>query len=367
MRVPWFEWRHATLADRTVCRQMIRDGSKSFHAASKLLPADLRDPAYAVYAFCRIADDAVDDAEAHADATERLRVRLDGIYEGAPRDHPVDRTLADVVSLHKLPRPLFDALIEGLEWDQAGRVYDTIEDLHAYSARVASAVGAIMTCLMGRRAPATLARACDLGVAMQLTNIARDVGEDARRGRVYLPTQWLRDEGLSRDGLIADPVFTPALGRVVARLLADADELYAASRCGIAGLPLACRPSINAARRLYAAIGDEIAANGYDSVSRRAVVPLRRKLSIAAVAAVEAYIPAGRACEDGLDATRFLVAAVREHGADDACAMAEAESGAEWIVLMLHALEERERERLRRKMPDRAAVAASASASASEI
>ena len=89
------------------------------------------------------------------------------------------------------------------------RRYETLQDLDAYAARVAGSVGAMMTLVMGQRAPEIVARACDLGVAMQLTNIARDVGEDARAGRLYLPLQWLREAGIDPDAWLAKPVFTP--------------------------------------------------------------------------------------------------------------------------------------------------------------
>jgi phytoene synthase len=95
----------------------------------------------------------------------------------------------------------------------------------------------MMTLLMGRRDAATLARACDLGVAMQLTNVARDVGEDARRSRIYLPLQWLRTEGVDPARLAAPPAFTSGLGRVVARLLFEADRLYRRAEPGIERLP----------------------------------------------------------------------------------------------------------------------------------
>ncbi len=206
--------------DLVRCREILREGSKSFHAASLLLPARVRAPASAVYAFCRVADDAVDAVsprEAPA-SLERLRGRLDRAYAGAPNDHPVDRAFADVVRRYDIPRAVPDALLEGFAWDVEGRRYETLSDVLAYSARVASAVGVMMTLLMGPRARGVHARACDLGAAMQLTNICRDVGEDARNGRVYLPTDWLVEEGIDPDAFVRDPRFTPALGRVVRRL-----------------------------------------------------------------------------------------------------------------------------------------------------
>jgi phytoene synthase len=146
--------------------------------------------------------------------------------------------------------------------------------------RVAGTVGVMMALLMGTRDAAMLSAACDLGCAMQLTNIARDVGEDARAGRLYLPLSWLRAEGIDPEAWLADPRFSPALGRILARLLAEAGRLYARAEPGIARLPARCRPAIRAARLLYDGIGEAVAKAGHDSVSARAVVPMSRKLAL---------------------------------------------------------------------------------------
>ncbi|MEO8280203.1 MAG: phytoene/squalene synthase family protein, partial [Ideonella sp.] len=248
-----------TRADLAACRTALRHGSKTFLAASLLLPRSVHEPASALYAFCRLADDAVDTEADRGQAVARLRKRLQLAYAGTPQDAAADRALAQVVARHHIPAALFDALLEGFEWDLDGRCYETLEQLHDYAARVAGAVGAMMALLMGVRSADGLARACDLGVAMQLSNIARDVGEDARMGRLYLPRAWMRQAGLDPDMWLAQPVFSPALGAVVQRLLDAADELYQRADGGVARLPLACRPGINAARFMYAAIGHEVA------------------------------------------------------------------------------------------------------------
>lgn len=340
MQASWSEWRYASFADRRICRKLIRQGSRSFFAASLLLPADMRDPAYAVYAFCRLADDGVDLGDGQSDAIAGLKRRLDAIYAGRPLDYPSDRALTDVVALYHLPRTLFEALLEGLEWDDKGRGYETIEDLHSYAARVASAVGAIMTCLMGCRAPETLARACDLGAAMQLTNIARDVGEDARAGRIYLPRSWLAEAGIDPQDFLANPTMTPELASVIARLLRHADGLYHRSGAGIADLPAPCRPAINAARRLYADIGAVVAINGFDSVTTRAFVTTPRKLRIVLRAILEAAFIKKQPAQPSLAATRFLVDAVAQHAG---AGTAGAESRTEWVIDLFIRLKERDR------------------------
>lgn len=293
------------------CRASLRGGSKSFHAASLLLPRRVREPATALYAFCRLADDAIDRAASGADrgaALRELHGRLDRIFAGCPGPVPADMALSDVVARFSVPRSLLEALLEGFAWDAEGRTYETPEDLHAYAARVAGTVGAMMAMIMGARAPDAVARACDLGIAMQFTNIARDVGEDARAGRIYLPLRWLREAGIEPHRFLAQPEPDPRLAGVVRRLLAAADGLYARADRGIARLPPACRPGIRAARLLYAEIGREVERRGGDSITGRAQVPAARKIACLA----RALVPGGRsaAAEPPLAGARFLVEAV---------------------------------------------------------
>lgn len=251
------------------CRTSIKHGSLSFYSASKLLPSHVRDPAMALYAFCRLADDAVDLHEEKTAAVFRLRDRLDAIYQGRPRNAPEDRAFAAVIEEFEMPFALPEALLEGLAWDAMARRYDTLSGVFDYSARVAAAVGAMMCVLMRVRDAHALARACDLGVAMQLTNIARDVGEDARAGRVYLPLDWFDEAGVSVDAFLADPMPTDEIRQMTRRLLQQAERLYLRAESGIPALPRSARPGIYAARHVYAGIGVAVARNGYDSISYR--------------------------------------------------------------------------------------------------
>jgi phytoene synthase len=143
-----------------------------------------------------------------------------------------------------------------------------------------------------------------------LTNIARDVGEDARAGRLYLPLVWLREAGIDPGSWLRQPRFDAALAGVVRRLLHTADTLYAAADEGVAGLPKACRPGINAARFLYAEIGQIVRQSGCDSVSRRAVVPMRRKLVLLLGAFCHRIAPFPAARSTALAETHFLLAEV---------------------------------------------------------
>ena len=334
-------------ADDAACRNAIRKGSKSFHAASLLLPRDVRRSALALYAFCRLSDDmvdgevAMDGAPAVAplpEATRRLSERLDAVYGGKPFDHPADRAFSEAVRRHAIPRELPDALIEGFEWDEAGRTYETIEELHAYGARVAASVGAMMTLAMGPRSPAVLARACDLGLAMQLTNIARDVGEDAANGRLYLPRQWMREAGLCPDGFLATPVHCERLSGVVARLLAEARRLYLRSRTGIGCLPPSCRAAIAAALAIYSDIGREIERGGHDSITRRAHTTRRRKLALALGASGERLRGSSLDRAPAEQQVRYLIEAVQRTPAPP---HDEPSEGVGRIVMMLGSLEGR--------------------------
>jgi phytoene synthase len=241
----------------------------------------MRNAATALYAFCREADDLIDlgtDAEA---SLAMVRARVDEIFTDAPLSAPADRALRAVARHYSLPRPLLDALIEGFAWDTSQRSYHTLDEVEDYAARVAGTVGAMMSVLMGARDPAVLARACDLGVAMQLTNICRDVGEDARAGRCYLPQDWLASEGVAVDQLL-EPASAAGIRRVVDRLLGRAATLYRRADTGIAMLPLNCQRGIRMARHLYAAIGDEISRQDSYRVEHRAFVPAKRKLALLA-------------------------------------------------------------------------------------
>lgn len=274
--------------DLDACVALMRTGSKTFFAASRLLPMRVRASSIALYAFCRVADDMVDNGDMGIDEAMRvLSHRLDRIYAGDPQDCVEDRALSVVVQRHELPRPLLDALLDGFAWDAQGRRYDTLEQVHDYGARVAGSVGAMMCWIMGVRSPQALARACELGVAMQLTNIARDVGEDARNGRLYLPRQWMAQAGIDTDAWLMRPVGSPALQSVVSRLLDEADRLYEQAAAGIAQLPRDCRSAILAARLIYAEIGQQLRREGLDPCTRRAIVPTSRKLVLLACASVQ--------------------------------------------------------------------------------
>ena len=342
---------HASFADIAACRATLSGGSRTFFAASLALPKSVREPATGLYAFCRMADDAIDQGGDRTAALADLHLRLDRIYAGAPGDAAADRAFADCVARFAIPKRFPLALLEGFAWDAEGRRYASLSELKSYGVRVAGTVGAMMALVMNVRERELVARACDLGVAMQLTNIARDVGEDARNGRLYLPLEWLREAGLDADAWLAKPLFDARLAAVIERLLAAARDLYARSDPGLANLPSACRPGMYAARLLYAEIGNEVARRRFDSVTQRAVVPWRRKARILADAVLAAKRQAAMSGAAMLEEAAFLIDALQ---ASTGPAPAPPESARErarwprledrvvWLVGLFERLERRE-------------------------
>ncbi len=344
----WPDFEHAGPADHAACRVLLCDGSRSFFAASMFLPQHTRDAATALYGFCRMADDAIDLSEDRERAMAELYARLDAIYAGAPQQIAVDRAFADVVERYAIPRELPAALLEGFAWDTEVRHYPTIGELEAYAVRVAGTVGVMMSLLMDVRCESALARACDLGVAMQLTNIARDVGEDARAGRLYLPLEWLEEAGVEPEAFLAVPAHSPGLGAVIARLLEDAERLYRRAETGIESLPRRCRPGIRAARWLYAEIGREVERRGMDAISGRAIVPGWRKGQV-----LLRVLASGETCEDLLaeapvPSATFLVEAAVAAGIDEVPEAVEVPAGRieeriNWLIELFQRVDERQR------------------------
>lgn len=273
------------------CRASIARHSRSFALASRLLPMTARDHAAAVYAWCRHADDAIDLAPAGtaAAALTELDRELADVYAGAARP-PVARTFAAVVRARAIPAVYPQALLAGMAMDVEGTRYHTLEDLFAYCYRVAGVVGLIMSHVLGVRDDRALTRAAHLGIAMQLTNVCRDVAEDWQLGRLYLP-----DEVLARHGAggLADalgrPLPTaaaPAIRATVLDLLALADRYYRSAGPGLAALPWRAGFAIRAAGRIYRAIGTGLRRRRGDALAGRVIVSTPRKLGHVGVAAL---------------------------------------------------------------------------------
>lgn len=271
-------------------RSEIARHSKSFAMASRLLPPAIRDRASIVYAWCRRADDAIDAPNVDAvKAVARLECEIDQIYGGGGSGDPILAGFAAIVRETEIPRRYPTELVAGMAMDATGYRYETDADLRLYAFRVAGVVGLMMCHVMGLGDRSALAAAARLGIAMQLTNICRDVREDWERGRLYIPATLLREVGGEwiaghRDGPLPAAARAP-LALAVARLLDRADVDYAAGDLGLPALPSSCRVAVGAARRIYAGIGDRLKDRQCDVFAPRAVVSTPRKLLLAAAAA----------------------------------------------------------------------------------
>jgi phytoene synthase len=276
---------------REACRQMTRHHAKTFYFASHVLPAQKRADAYAVYAFCRHVDDTVDlapDEAAREQAIGKLRTILDLIY--APDTTRADRELmqpwwpafTETIRRRAIPKNYFEDLLQGVEMD-LGRVrLQTWAELDKYCYHVASVVGLIMVHVLTDPAPELLRPARDLGTAMQLTNILRDIGEDWQRDRVYLPADELARYHLGDEDIAqqrCDEMFRAMMRSQIDR----ARDYYRAAEPGILALPDdGSRSCARLMSTIYGAILDEIERQDYQVYERRARVPLPRKIWLAA-------------------------------------------------------------------------------------
>ena len=294
-------------APAALARETIAAHSKSFALASRLLGARTRDQTAIVYTFCRRADDAIDDLDPidQPAALERLRAELDDIYGRAPADR-VLAAFAQICAERQIPRCYPEALLAGMAMDVSGMRYTTAAELHLYCYRVAGVVGLMMSHVFGVRDDAALVPAARLGVAMQLTNICRDVAEDWERGRLYIPDELCAAHGAP--GLAQDlgrPLPRSAIAPLagcVRDLLATADLHYRAADRGIPALPLRAAVAVRAARAVYSAIGGRIRATGCDVTAGRAVVSRNRKVARVAGAAVRSLVGLPRLRRAGIPA-----------------------------------------------------------------
>jgi len=273
-----------------LCSATIARHSKSFALASRLLAPDARSEAVVLYHWCRRADDLVDLAEGDPRAAvARLDAELDRIYSD---DAPDDITLAamqQVVRRRAIPRTYPAELLAGMQMDTETTFYESTDALMLYCYRVAGTVGLMMSHVLGVSDETALRHAAHLGMAMQLTNIARDVLEDWERGRIYLPLDLMqRHAGEDLRPYLGGPLperFREPLSRVVRDLLATADGLYRSGDLGLCFLSRRSALAVRTARYVYAGIGGRIARNQFDVFAGRAYVPRLRKITLAAGAA----------------------------------------------------------------------------------
>lgn len=260
------------------CAETTRASSSNFYYAFMLLPLERRQALYAVYAFCRFVDDIADDDEVSdpGQLLERWREELDRVYGGEPT-RPVSRALAAAGRLFTIPREHFEEIIAGVEMDLTRKRYSTFEDLRLYCYRVASAVGLICIEIFGYTNPSSKIYAEKLGVAFQLTNILRDVKEDASRGRIYLPLEDLARFEVSEDEILGGR-YSPNFVRLMEFEASRALDFYREAR---SALPTEDRSSLltaEAMRAIYGALLARIVRSNYRVLDRRLSLSAPRKL-----------------------------------------------------------------------------------------
>jgi phytoene synthase len=268
----------------------IEVGSKSFAAAAKLFDPATRRSVLMLYAWCRHCDDVVDGQELGFNAAPRetydAAAKLEGLreqtrraYAGEAMRDPAFAAFQEVALRCVIPQRFAFDHLAGFAMDVEDAHYETIDDTLRYCYHVAGVVGLMMASIMGVSEPRVLDRACDLGLAFQLTNIARDIVEDAQIGRCYLPAAWLREAGIPRDE-IALPRHRAALAELAARLVDHAEPYYDSALAGIADLPLRSAWAIATARKVYRQIGVVVRQRGAHAWDERAGTSKATKLRL---------------------------------------------------------------------------------------
>lgn len=270
---------------KAFCRQQTRKHARSFYFASAALPRDKKDAAYAVYAFCRYADDVVDRAEGDSGlALSRLESDFDRMLSEPMADPAFAPAFGWAVRTYGIEKQFFMELLEGVARDRGPVRIATWGELRDYCYHVASVVGLMMAKVFELRDPSGLERAVDLGIAMQLTNILRDIGEDLQMDRIYLPADELARFGVTEQDLRSGRV-TESFRALMRFQVQRAREYYRSSESGI---PLLAddgsQYTVWLMRRIYAGILDVVERAEYDVFSRRAATSFLRKVQLSILA-----------------------------------------------------------------------------------
>jgi phytoene synthase len=259
------------------CRWMIKKGSKSFSLAAQLFDPEIRDAAFFLYGWCRYCDDQVDQAgktENQEELAKRVKALKDNTasaFSFAQQREPVFVALQYIAHRYGIPAHYALELIEGMAMDVRGTRYSTLKELLLYCYRVAGTVGLMMSHVMGLRDERALKHAADLGIAMQLTNIARDITEDAAMGRIYLPLSWLHEAEIPPEE-IALPEHREKLAMLTLRLLREAGRYYRSGDTGLWYLSFRSACAVAAARHVYAEIASLLLRKGARAWDQRTYV-----------------------------------------------------------------------------------------------
>lgn len=273
-----------------LCRRITREHAKTFYLSTRFLPNHKQRSIFAIYALCRYVDDLVDEAKDCADNStlevnsleeklEYFEQKLHQAYQTGSSSHPILMAFADTLSRFDIPKEYPMLLMEGVGQDLSIDRIQTFQEMYEYSYKVASVVGLMTSEVFGYDSPDALTHAVDLGIAMQLTNILRDVGEDLQKGRIYIPADELKQYGVTEESLFAhqkSPEFLALMQFQIAR----ARSYYDSAKKGIEMLTPDSRLPVCLALENYSRILDKIEQNDYDVFSKRAHLTLTQKLEI---------------------------------------------------------------------------------------
>ncbi len=266
-------------ADYRRCADITRQSSSNFYYAFMLLPAERRRALYSVYAFCRFVDDVADDESIREPGRllARWREELGRVYgEGTPT-RAISRALADSVKRFAIPRVHFEELISGMEMDLSRKRYATFEELRSYCYRAASVVGLICIEIFGYTNPRARVYAENLGIACQLTNILRDVKEDADKGRIYLPLEDLARFGVTEDDILKG-AYSDAFTRLMEFEARRARDFYDRAQQALPQEDRSTLLTAEAMRLIYGSLLERIVSSNYRVLDRRLSLSTTHKL-----------------------------------------------------------------------------------------
>ena len=271
------------------CKDVSKVHAKTFYFASRFLPPEKRNACYSIYAFCRYIDDLVDknifrslnseeSLQKLAEAVEEWRRQLKALYKGEYIDHPIMIALKDTISKFGIPENLPNELIDGVNMDITKTRYENFEDLKIYCYKVASVVGLMTTHVFGFRNDEAFGYAVDLGIAMQMTNILRDIKEDSLQGRIYLPAEEMKMFGYTEDELMRQTQ-NSSFRELMEYQVKRAADYYDVADKGISMLERDSRVAVGLMSRNYRKILNVIKENDFNIFSKRVYVPIHRKLA----------------------------------------------------------------------------------------
>jgi len=263
--------------------------AKTFYFASFFLKKRKKDAAYILYAVCRLSDEAIDAADGNTLRLQAISEKIESAYKGSGLYEPLTAALHSVVHAYKIPKIYFDQLLDGIRLDLINKEYEDFDDLRGYCYKVAGVVGLIMLQILGFNDPRAKIYAVDLGIAMQLTNILRDIGEDYRRGRIYLPQKELTRFKVTREN-IADRAVDRNFIELMKFQIERARGFYREAERGVSYLTdRDSRLVVTVMQAMYAGILARIEEKGYDVFSERMGTTMLKKICIAARSSIKQF------------------------------------------------------------------------------